>query len=219
MASSGDRLRSAMGYSRSAHPGSDVHSASGACRPAITATASPGSLGSSFSRSHPSSPWQRSKVSMSRTVPSPVHAASASLSNASGVGWTVRPSISSTGRPAIRASAAKRRSSIDLPMPPGPCTKITAGAPSSPARAARNTASSAVRPRNIRSRPRCSRLAMPLGTLLVMWEPFRHRRFPRGDLPAGHRLILTHWPMYRIRTVRGCRRAARTRRCGWHWSC
>ncbi len=43
------------------------------------------------------------------------------LEGLGGVGSVIRPSTSSTSRPAARASAAKRRSSIDLPMPPGPC--------------------------------------------------------------------------------------------------
>lgn len=102
--------------------GSAVHCGCGARRPARTTRVSSAARGRKWCHSQLSSHWQCSKESTNRTVPGTSRKGPAACSKSAGSRLTNRPSSSTSSRPAVRAWSARRRSSVDFPMPPGPHT-------------------------------------------------------------------------------------------------
>ncbi len=102
--------------------GSAVHCGCGARRPARTTRVSSAARGRKWCHSQLSSHWQWSNESTNRTVPGTSRNGPAACSKSAGSRLTKRPSSSTSSRPASRAWSARRRSSVDFPMPPGPHT-------------------------------------------------------------------------------------------------
>ncbi|KIX69687.1 hypothetical protein SF23_19810 [Streptomyces sp. MBRL 10] len=102
--------------------GSALHWGCGGRRPPRTTRVSSAARGRKWCHSQLSSHWQCSKESTSRTVPGTSRNGPAARSKSAGSRLTNRPSSSTSSRPAVRARSARRLSSVDFPMPPGPHT-------------------------------------------------------------------------------------------------